>query len=200
MAILAAGSLAFTAGRMTPPQAVVAIVDLSKTMNALDEAKDVRADFAAKTQAAQKRVEELNSKLKAEEETFKMLPDGPQKRESAERAARLLVEREAEIKYQDLSLSQLSGDVLREIYSSVDKSAEVIAKKNGYTIVLASDERVEIKRGPYDEVTRTIALKRMLWVDSKHDITDELVVQMNNEYAAKKAGGGKAGAAATPKP
>ncbi|MBX3358682.1 MAG: OmpH family outer membrane protein [Phycisphaeraceae bacterium] len=199
--VLVAGSLAFTAGRLSPPQAVIAIVDLQKILVSLDEWKDLKADIQAKGDAASKKVTELQKKLKAEEEAVRLLPRGPQYYAALERMLRLGVELKFETEYQRTDLARMAGEMLRGVYASIDKGAEDLAKKNGYSIVLASDEQVTIPENiPPDDINRIISLKRMLYIDPAHDITDELLVLMNNQYAAAKAAGGKAGANAAPKP
>jgi len=54
---------------------------------------------------------------------------------------------------------------------------------------MTSDEAAEIPHGGRGDVNRAIGLKRMLYVEDAHDITQDVITMMNNQFAA---GGGKA--------
>ena len=84
------------------------------------------------------------------------------------------------------NLSIRGGEMLRDLYMKVDAAAENLAKKNGYDLVLVSDEKAPIPQDDQAAARRAMLLKRMLYVNPTLDITQELVQTMNNEFAMGK--------------
>lgn len=175
-----------------PPVAVIAVIDLEKALAGLEERVALEADFNAERGKLQKKIEDLEKKIKDKDGNVNILPVGPEKKAATEELRRLVYEYEFEKNYSVRVLDERKGDLIREIYQKIDVAAETLAKKNGYTMVLASDEKAEVQGGRYDDVRRMISLKRMLYVDPRHDITDEIVTLMNNEFATKRNAGGGA--------
>lgn len=202
--VCVAGALAWTGSSSSaqrsagPPAAVVAVIDLEKALNGLEERVALEADFNTEVGKLQKKIDDLEKKIKDKDSNVNILPVGPERKAATEDLRRLVYEYEFEKNYSMRVLDERKGDLIRDIYQKIDQAAETLAKKNGYTMVLASDEKAEVKSGRYDDVRRMISLKRMLYVDPRHDITDEMVTLMNNEYATKRNAGGGAKPATPP--
>lgn len=196
LAAAVVGSAAVTAvGHSTgrpiaaPPAAVVvAVVDLEKVVDGLAERTEKEEGLKVRlkpiTDKLQEMLNEANSLKKKLDIT-----SGPEKvavaKEVREKALRL----DFEDRYAKSLQGEWQAEMLRDLYMKIDAAAEKLGKKNGYHLVLASDEKVEIPVGSNEDVNRTIALKRMLYVDPTLDVSDELVLMMNNDFWAA---GGKA--------
>jgi Skp family chaperone for outer membrane proteins len=189
-AALAALAASLAAGRAAsrpaaPPAAVIAVVDLERALKGLDEKAAKEAEFTARKTELERRVGDLEKRIKEKDSALKLLPVGERK-PAMDELQRLAFEWKFENEYSRRVLDELEGDMIRELYQRLDAAAEALARRNGYTIVLASDEKVEVRPGRSDDVQRTISLKRMLYVAPQHDITDELITVMNNEFATQK--------------
>jgi Skp family chaperone for outer membrane proteins len=73
------------------------------------------------------------------------------------------------------------------MYDKIVDAAAQLAKKNGYNMVIADDQTAKIVPTSTVDVKRFIAIKRMLYADPAHDMTQELITSMNNAWIA--AGG-----------
>jgi Skp family chaperone for outer membrane proteins len=184
-----AGSLARRPGPVAP---VVAIVNIKKVMDGLKEREE-------KYKTLRKRVSDLETQNKqtidqrtGDQTKITAMAAGPAKdqalREFRDKYFRANIER----KFTEESISEDEVTMLRELYLKIDDAAETLAKKNGYQLVLSSDEKMEIPAPPEatrEQLSQVINLKRMLYVDPQLDITDEVLTHMNNLFAA---GGGAA--------
>jgi len=183
-------SLAWTAGRAAPPQPVIATVDVSRVFQSLNERNARIAELEARGNELRKGITELENRLKSEKAAYDVLPDGAEKQAKRQELQRLVWQLEIESKLAQKTIDDLEAQMMRNLYLKIDEAAARVAKANGYTIVIASDENSEIPEQNVGEIMRVIALKRMLYVDPRHDISDELILFMNNEFgpgpAAKK--------------
>lgn len=182
--------------RAAPPKgATVAVVDLEKLINGLDEKKAKGEEFKKAFEVKQKELDGLKKKAEEKETAIKAMPIGPARTAAADELREMILRAriEAEIANQRLDLQQ--ADLFRDLYLKVDAAVEQLAAQNGYHMVLVSDEGAEIPKGNSETVLRGITLKRMLFVDDALDITEETIKFMNNSYAAA---GGKAPPATKP--
>lgn len=179
---------AFTSRRPAPPTAVIAVVNLENALKGLNERTTKEAELRTRLDEMQKKITDMETNIKEENENMKLMPEGPDRRAALERLRRLAYSYEFEKGFSQRALTELEGEMLRELYLKIDETAERLAKRNGYTMVLASDESVTVPAGNPQDIMRTVSLKRMLFVDPAHDVTAELITMMNNEYAARPGG------------
>lgn len=199
----ASAALAFTAGRAAPPQPVIAVVDVAKVLDSLHERAARYAELTKIKDEYQKSFDEKVAKLKSELEAAELLPDGPAKLKKAEELARMEVQTRVEREFSQAMITRKEVQAYHELYTKIDAAAAELAKAEGYTMVISSDENVSIPKDSLEKFMQVVARKRMLYVDPRHDITDQLITYMNNQFAAS---GGKvpadapaAGASATKK-
>ncbi len=178
---------AATAARFGPPAApVIAVVDLDSVLQGLNEKKDREAALQTTLKDLQSRVNALGEEAKNEQAKLEQATDA-QKPALAKALREKIIRAEFEKQYSEKILTEMSGEVIREIYLKIDNATERLAKQNGYQLVLASDEKNPVPdRGSTSDILRSIASKRMLFVDPSLDITQEVITLMNNEYAARK--------------
>jgi len=189
----ACAMLAWSSGRLpAPPATVVATVDLERVLNGMNEKTTKEAELKDKIGELNLKIEDLKKQVDAEKAKFDALPEGADKKAKAETLRRLLYQLEFERQFGLRVLGELEGDLIRELYAKITAAVHDLAQRNGYTIVLANDEQVEVPQGNAENVQRTISLKRMLYVNTAHDITDELILMMNAQHGA---GAGARGAA-----
>ncbi|MFN0011315.1 MAG: OmpH family outer membrane protein [Phycisphaerales bacterium] len=191
-----AASVAVSAARMGPPPAVIATVNLEEAIKTLDERAMRENELKSFSETLQGELDKLVKMLKDEDTKMKVL-DGDQKREAASRILEMQATAEAKKKIYEARIDQRRGEVFRNLYEKITAASRRLAEQNAYTMVIASDEGVQVPMGPSADIERTISLKRFLYVGKAHDATTELVSLMNNEF---KSGVGAAAPMPTGKP
>ncbi len=193
LCVLAAFMLALGA-RMAIPPAVVAVVDLEKVFGGLSQRVVMEEALKARVDDAQKKLDVMQAQLTALDKDIKIMGDVPEKKAKVAERARLFANARVEMEVSKQLLAIEEGDMARDLYNSIDAACEAIAKKNGYHMVLASDETAAIPEGVVKkDVDRFASAKKMMYVDPQLDITAEVITYMNNQYKANVPAGGNAG-------
>lgn len=192
VAVLIATGILFAVGagrlaRSGPVAPVIAVVDIKKVLSGLDEQKDKKAEFERRIAQHRDGLKKLDEERTADETRIKAMAAGPAKTAALqayrEKYFRAGVDRE----FNERLMAEDEVNMLRDLYLKIDEAAEALAKKNGYQLVLTSDEGMQIPGAPQaniDQLSQSINLKRMLYVDPTLNITDELIQYMNNLHQA----------------
>jgi len=174
--------------RKPPPAPVIAVVDLQEVVKGLDERTNKEqelynkgVEFKDMLDKKKKDLDDTRSQIEAATTSAQRLP-------LQKRAYLQENELKFETEFSQQQLDLLYGDMLRDLYAQITAAATKLSEQNGYTMVLSSDESVDIARGTRNDVVRTVAMKRMLYVNDAHDITADVITMINIEFAAK---GGK---------
>lgn len=180
------------AARFAATPTSVAVVDMQKAINGLDELK---ARNEANQKKADARVAEL-TKIRDEitkqskdlEDSAKMAPAG--NADIMNKRAELMV-RAQTLDAQANAYKQLTrldaGDVLRDMHSKVIAGIDAIAKREGIDIVIADDRALELPNpGTDEDVGRAINARRLLYATPTVDLTQRVLTQVNNDYNAGK--------------
>ena len=69
--------------------------------------------------------------------------------------------------------------MLKKVIDAVGR----VAQDNGYDAVLNPENRIQVPTGNAAQPTRTANLPIVLWNSGQHDITDQVIQLMNNEFA-----------------
>jgi Skp family chaperone for outer membrane proteins len=178
-----------------PPPVSVAIVDIARLVNGLEE----RASLNANTKLA---MESLESKLKVTGDEIdriendlkvKVAPNDYATRvrlmsELNELMAVHKARREAFQRQLDIT----KGDVITTLYTKAIGAIDGFAKREGIDLVLVDDRSVslpELGSAVDGAVMRAIDNKRILYARDTLDITDRLITLMNTEYASRRPTG-----------
>ena len=193
---ISAASVAVTAARLAPQPALIATVNLDEAIKNLDERSMRESELKSFSDALQGELDKLVKQLKDEDNKMKAL-EGEQRGEAASRMLEMQATAEAKKKIYEARIDQRRGIVFRSLYEKITSASKRLAEQNGYSIVIANDEGVQVPQGPSADIERTISLKRFLFVSKSHDATAELVSLMNNEF---KSGVGAAAPMPAAKP
>jgi Skp family chaperone for outer membrane proteins len=180
------------ASRLAATPTSVAVVDMQKAINGLDELK---ARNEANQKKADARVAEL-TKIRDEitkqgkelEKSAEMAPAGNS--DIINKRAELMV-RAQTLDAQANAYKQLTrldaGDVLRDMHGKVLAGIDAIAKREGIDIVIADDRALELPNpGTDEDVGRAINSRRLLYATPTVDLTQRVLTQVNNDYNAGK--------------
>ncbi len=193
---VSAASVAVTATRLAPAPATIATINLEEAIKNLDERSMREGELKGFSEGLQAELDKLVKQLKDEDNKMRTL-EGDQKREIASRILEMQATAEAKKKIYEARIDQRRGEVFRALYEKMIAASKRLAEQNGYSLVIANDEGVQVPQGPSADIERTISLKRFLYVARSHDATAELVSLMNNEF---KSGVGAAAPMPSGKP
>lgn len=165
----------------------VAVVNLEKTMDGLQEVRALNADFQRRVQRMQETLNELETQaeaIQADIETLELTRDERRDKQRELFELNALAEARSEALTQFASVDQ--GTIIRDVYVKVKASIADIARREGYDIVLLDDRPLQVPRNaPFSEVNRVLLNKTILFAGENVDITDRVITQMNNEFAAQ---------------
>ncbi|MEL7474363.1 MAG: OmpH family outer membrane protein [Planctomycetota bacterium] len=171
------------AARQMASPSVVALVDLERLINNLDQFKQMQSRIQPMVDQLQTELDTIVQDLQDLDSQYTITPETDNTQRTAiERDMRKLDaiagQRKA-INEQLISLRQ--GDELRMIYESVRASISTLAEREGYDLVIVDDRNIRVPERNADAgtVQNVISRKRVLFASNEVDITDRLISLMN---------------------
>jgi Skp family chaperone for outer membrane proteins len=192
---------------LPPPPTAIGVVDLAKLFDGLDEAAEWDVRIKELEAKAMDEGRAKKSALEASVKEVEAMAAGADKeaRMDALRLARLQAEQWSQLK--ELEVDRERSLKWQAIYRSVREGAKKLAETEGYGLIVVDDSRIEIttQRGqnapPLEtQVKGQIASLRVLYAGKMVDVTEKLVVQLDNERSTTAKTGGSKPAASTPNP
>lgn len=169
----------------------VALVNLPKVLQSLDE-RTVRQDAMSKaTESRQKQLDELTKRIEAlnleldPKEGGTIKPGTAEYRDKLIQLRELQVTLDARFKLLEQVLSFERGTIMRELYVKIDSAVNRIADRDGYDVVLLDDTDFKLpNEASQDDMNRAILARSVLYRHNSIDITDQVVQLLNNEFKA----------------
>lgn len=189
VALLKPSADAAAVQRATPTP--VATVDLVKVITSLDEFKTVDERIKADGQKKTQEIERLTKEIEGLQQDLKSLDP------SSDAYDQMFRELNMKVGFRELRGSMLirwqsedNARVLTELYEkSLDAVAEV-AQREGWEIVIHRGQNLTVPRNPnvraenaMDFVENFIQTRRVIYSGDAVDITNSVILQMNNRYA-----------------
>ncbi len=180
-----------------PEAPSVAIVDLNRVVEGLDEATEARDRLTKLSADFKGEMEDLNSQIKkisADLETFKETNSAEALRLMAKRAE-LQATGQARLDGLQRVIDIQEGEGMRSIFTKLQDAAKRLAEQQGYDLILADDRSSIIpdkdRNGKKlvltgNEVSKIVIERRILAANERLDITSQLITFMNNEFKAGK--------------
>jgi Skp family chaperone for outer membrane proteins len=203
-AVATASYQAGATARMAPAPTRVATVDLVKVVERLSE----RSDWEVQITGLGKKIqEEFSSRRKAIEEMAKQLESAPadQQQGLRDRLAFEQLQFEQWERIKKIEIDRERALMWQSMYRNIRTESQKLADAEGWDIVMVNDGVTEIQlqresKSPLEQQAQEqIVRRRVLYAGKSTDVTDQLVVRMNNARAAnagKPAGDGTAPAPA----
>jgi Skp family chaperone for outer membrane proteins len=187
LVMAATGLLAYQAGArvaMATPS-VVAVVDLTKVIASLNQFGDGKARIEQQQEKLRGDYEKKVAELKAMEAGLKDLTGDAQ--DQAVDAMRLKqIEMQSWMSLSDRDVETERALLWQAVYREVKATIAQIAEAEGYDLVLVNDSGGEVtyerqSQVPYSQqVMARIAERRTLYAGKTVDITEKLILRMNN--------------------
>lgn len=164
----------------------VAVVDVERALNELDELAALNKSLEANAKERQENLDALrteNENLKAE---LSELPTNAKERQREIRAR--IFELNETIKarfnaYQTL-IDIEKGEIIGPLYTKLLAAVGEVSAREGYELVLFDDRALQIPEGVQAAVNEAIQQKSILYANDRLDITDQVVMLMNNKFQA----------------
>ncbi len=189
-AVLVAGVVLIGAAALRPgaAPATVAIVDVFRLIDGLQEAKDLKAQLDERFKAVQKQFDQTRIKLEAMEADYiAMKADDPLRRDKffELRKAREFAKAEAESVEAVFNLE--GGDAMSSLYDRVLDAVRRLAARDGYDLVLLDDRSRKLpEQGNDSQMRAGIYGRKILYAAEPLDITPTVIAMMNTDYAARQ--------------
>lgn len=165
------------------PGAKVAVIDMEKVLDELDEKLSIEARMRDKDAEFNGQVEDLRRQVEELQARQQMLNEG-----GADFARN---QQELEMKaFQLQGLMQfkkkfLERELLLEkvnLYRRIVKSAEQVARQQGFNVVLVKELPIDDPELGLQEQQLSFRTRKVLWASDELDISRSVVTMMNNDF------------------
>lgn len=186
--VVAAG--AFTAGRLAAAPSAVASIDIQKVLEKISARADTEVEISRLAAGFEKDISDRSKDLEARLKATESMTDPAQIQSARDALAleNLQLREWTQLKGQELDRERALR--FEALYREIRSEAQKLAQVEGYDYVLVNDGAADMKRDPrskesyFEQVQQQIARRRVLVTSAKDDITDKLVLRMNNNRAA----------------
>lgn len=166
------------------PKSSVAVVNLEKTFNGLEEWVAVEAELLAMgselEEEAVRRREEVEEML-ADTEDY---PIGSEKYKEAERRYEMAaLEFQAYVALHQGRRMEYNDTQIKAVYDKIKSTAMAMADERGFDLILVDDSVVPIPEDSKDILSQ-ISSRRVLFAREQMDITEALITKMNADFRA----------------
>jgi len=174
---------AYQQGRLTADSAVapakVAVVDITKVIKTCEKFKKWQDEKQKEIQKIEDEFKVMREELSALNENLKIRTPGS---EDHRKLAKEFTEKKATLQAKDAAYKEIwenekeqwTEQLYQQILSVIDK----VATQKGLDIVIANEE-LNLADPMRPEIMQTIVTKKLLYHNSKYDITDEILVALN---------------------
>ncbi len=179
-AFVAAGVLLFagSAALLNPP--VIGTVDLERVFNDIDARAQAEAGLKVAMQEFEIRLQGLRADAESQKADLEGLLAGTQKyKDQEDELMQSALDFRAMSEFVNLKLDATRAEMRRDLFNEIIAEAEKYAVNNGIDIIITNDSQLPIQEGTDIQVVQQLALRRILYVNTTYDITDELIDWIN---------------------
>lgn len=174
-----------------PP--VIALVNLERVLQNLEELDARGEELDAFRNERVQRLEEINRNLQDATTRLEILAQGtPDYARQEEQVAMLQMTLRFQSEVAQERIDRRKGELHTQMFNKVLDAVNRMAKQRNIDLVLSHDGEISIAPGGEAQVTRQIAMRRILYAGNAIEVSDEVLQLMNNEWRAG-AGGGQGG-------
>jgi Skp family chaperone for outer membrane proteins len=178
-----AGSTEYRA--IAAPSAV-ALVDVERALNELDELTALNEALGVRVKDRQDDLDTLLALIQGLQADLKELPDNSTEKRRTIRAQLFEKTETANARakaYQSL-INIEKGEIIRPLYLKLLDAVGEVSGKEGYDLVLFDNRQMQVPQDVQGVINDAIQSKSILFASDSLDITDQIIVLMNNKYKA----------------
>lgn len=193
------------ANRFAPPRpATVGTINLGRILEEVTERAEWDARLRSMEEALGAEARGKQEAVNKKKERLEGLSQGPEWAALREEMAMDILEADAWFKFERARLDRERSLMWQDLYKSVKTEADKLALAEGLDLVLVNDSLGEIRSTGDAQtsaeavVLQQITARRLVFASKEVDITDRLIVRMNNARVSTPAGA-SGGTATKPK-
>ena len=183
------------AGRAAAPgPAVVAVVRIDPLSDGLKQRAEAAAGVAQLLGEIETEVKARQEAIESLREEHKNTVDATEREALADKIALEILKNESWLQTAKQEIELDTAVRLQDLYKKIVDAIETLALTEGYDLVIVDDSGAELpfRRSsrvlPQDQVRQQLTLRKVLFVNPTLDITEDLIMRMNNEFNAAQAG------------
>ncbi len=189
-----AGYEVFAGRAAAPGPAVVAVVRIEPLADGLKQFADANADvdrLLAEIETEAQRRREATEALK---EQHSNAVGAKQREELSDKIAMERLKNESWFQMAKRELELDKAVRLQDLYKKIVDAINTLALSEGYDLVIVDDSSDVLpfyrssRVVPQDQVRQQLTRRKVLFVNPSLDITEDLIMRMNNEFNAAQAG------------
>jgi Skp family chaperone for outer membrane proteins len=180
LTLLAAVTLHGQANSASPTK--VAVLDVQKVFQALDERSAVDADLTQETERLQKQEQEQRQKLKEMEADLSILGrDSDAYKQTMAKAEQMAIELQAWLQVKQRRLEQERTLRVQDLYNKILGATQRLAEQQGYDLVVQRDMQ-NVRPENQKELAAMILSRKVIYASNQLDITEVVTQLLNNEF------------------
>ncbi len=168
---------------MAQPSAV-ALVDVERALNELDELVALNAALGVRVEERQKNLDSLRVQIENTQAELDELPANATEKRRELRAQIFELTETAKARtnaYQSL-INIEKGEIIRPLYLKLLEAVDEVSTKQGYDLVLFDNRTLQVPKDVQGMINEAIQAKTILYASDSLDITDQIILLMNNKY------------------
>lgn len=184
---LAASFQAAALSRKPATPTSVAVVDWFAVTDKVDEWKEMQAELNKLRDSLLEQDSKTQKALAELRESVTVLPEGSDtRRREEEKYVIQKLQYEAWKQFRDNKMQTEQARMQVRLYNRITAAVAKVAQRDGWSIILWDDSRTKTPvEGKLDEAAELISRRQVLYSrQDAVDITDEIVLLMNNEFNA----------------
>lgn len=164
----------------------VAMVNVEKVFDRLDESADWQIQIRQLGSSVQEEARARSADVERMRKELEPMPEGPDRQRLLDEIALKQLRLEEWGRLKQLEIDREKSLMWQKMYRAVREEARKVAESEGYQLVLVDDSGVEIRtsrdvNAPLEmQAQQQIASLRVLYAASAIDITEKVVVRINN--------------------
>tara|TARA_B100001059_G_scaffold234914_1_gene278886 strand:+ start:5412 stop:6050 length:639 start_codon:yes stop_codon:yes gene_type:complete len=169
---------------------VVASIDLQRVMDSLAERADLEAALTAQSQGIIAERNRRQAEIEGLSKELEDMVEGPERTSLQEELDLKLLQEMAWMRFIQQEIDIEKSLMLENLYRSMQKNVTELAEIEGIDLVVINDSGDQfavaggMKIPRQEQIREQIAMRRVLYRSASIDISDDLIIRMNNEYAA----------------
>ena len=163
----------------------IAVCNVVEILNNCQKAKDLTAELNKERGRIEGEVKTRTDAIDNLDKELKLLTVGSEEYEQRFlESQRLVINREAWLKFEQSKAMRMHQKLTREVYSEVQKAIGVVAKSRGFKVVLYH-RRGKLQATSTADMRSEISQRKVVYSDEAIDITTSVLSSLNAAYRSK---------------
>ncbi len=160
--------------------AVIGFVDLQKVFNESVGRAEAQAELEGLGQGLDDQEEALRQEISVLQSDLELLLVGtPKYQEAEKKVIGVAADLRAWVEFKGRKLDAKRAQRRTQVYDEIVLAATEFAEQNNIDFILTDDSILELRPGTDGQVVQQMSLRRVVYANPELDITDELIVWIN---------------------